>query len=155
VTGISSESELPRAIRADNPISNVSDVQVRSTSGITTRSGQAPPERRAETATPPPGRTDEPSTGSTPSTPRGRTFLWAATPAATRYEVAFYRDDRLVLVAQTTRTQLRLASEWTYQGRKYSLEPGSYRWYVWPLRRESGRFVRLDPIVQATFREEA
>ena len=48
--------------------------------------------------------------------------LWTVAPGA----------PKKVLSAWPTATQFRLASSWSFGGKSYRLEPGRYRWYVWP-----------------------
>jgi hypothetical protein len=58
-------------------------------------------------------------------------LAWKAVPKATYYNVQLWRHRR-ILSAWPGSTSLRLARSWTYEGRRYRLEPGRYRWYVWP-----------------------
>jgi hypothetical protein len=37
-----------------------------------------------------------------------------------------------VLSVWPTRAQFQLKTSWKFQGRKYTLKPGLYTWYVWP-----------------------
>jgi hypothetical protein len=53
-------------------------------------------------------------------------------PNATYYNVQLYHDGKKILTAWPHATQLRLQASWTFDGRKYTLSPGRYRWYVWP-----------------------
>jgi hypothetical protein len=57
---------------------------------------------------------------------------WTAVPNATYYNVQLYRDGKKILTAWPHATQLRLQASWTFDGRRYTLSPGRYRWYVWP-----------------------
>jgi hypothetical protein len=59
-------------------------------------------------------------------------LTWAAVPQATYYNVQIYRDGKKVLTAWIRHPKLRLAKSWRYEGRRYALSPGVYRWYVWP-----------------------
>ncbi len=57
---------------------------------------------------------------------------WTGLPNASYYNVQLYRDGQKILTAWPKTTTFRLQASWTYQGRKYTLTPGRYRWYVWP-----------------------
>jgi hypothetical protein len=61
--------------------------------------------------------------------------LLAWEPAAnTRYyNVQVWRHGKIFSAWPST-SRLRLKRSWTYQGRRYTLTPGRYRWYVWPGR---------------------
>ena len=62
----------------------------------------------------------------------GRPILaWTPVARASYYNVLLVRG-RKVFSAWPARTSLRLPRTWTYQGRRYKLRPGLYRWYVWP-----------------------
>jgi hypothetical protein len=58
-------------------------------------------------------------------------LAWKAVPKATYYNVQLWRHRR-ILSAWPGSTSLRLPRSWSYNGRRYRLEPGRYRWYVWP-----------------------
>jgi hypothetical protein len=57
---------------------------------------------------------------------------WTGLPNASYYNVQLYRDGQKILTAWPKTASFRLEESWTYQGRKYTLTPGRYRWYVWP-----------------------
>lgn len=84
--------------------------------------------------------------------PRGAVtvFAWAPAAGARSYRVRFYRADRLVFTAVTSRPRVELPRRWTFEGRSYRLSPGRYRWYVWPLFGPSLRPGKA--VVQATYR---
>jgi hypothetical protein len=65
-------------------------------------------------------------------------------PNATYYNVQLWRRGR-ILSMWPRGTSVRLPRAWVYQGRRYRLSPGRYRWYVWPGlgRRSEKRFGRL------------
>jgi hypothetical protein len=58
-------------------------------------------------------------------------LAWKAAPKARYYNVQLWRHGR-ILSAWPTGTRLRLRRAWTFEGRRYRLAPGRYRWYVWP-----------------------
>lgn len=60
-------------------------------------------------------------------------FAWAPTPGASAYHVELFRGSSKVFEADTARPALTLPAHWVFEQRRRSLEPGSYRWYVWPV----------------------
>jgi hypothetical protein len=71
-------------------------------------------------------------------------LAWAPVKGASYYNVQLMRG-RKVLSAWPERPSFRLRRTWLYQGRRYRLQPGTYRWYVWPAfkRRNGVRYGRL------------
>ena len=59
-------------------------------------------------------------------------FLWAGVARATYYNVQVYRGANKVLSAWPGRARLKMRSRWVYNGRRYRLRKGAYRWWVWP-----------------------
>jgi hypothetical protein len=57
-------------------------------------------------------------------------LAWKAVPKATYYHVQLWRQGR-ILSAWPHGTSFRLRRSWIYNGRRYRLTPGRYRWYVW------------------------
>ena len=70
---------------------------------------------------------------------------WEAVPKATYYNVQLFRDGKKVLTAWPAATSLRLEGSWRFGGQVQRLEPGRYRWYVWPGfgKRAAGQFGKL------------
>jgi hypothetical protein len=95
----------------------------------------------------PPAPSPPPATAPAAKTAEARTFAWAPAPGATGYEVQLFRGDDRVLVERTEQTRLKIGPRWTYEGRGMALEPGRYRWYVWPLG--AGGTRSDTPVVQA------
>ncbi len=60
------------------------------------------------------------------------TLVWARAKGASYYNVQLIRAGRKVLSAWPARTSFRLRRTWLYKGQRYRLQPGVYRWYVWP-----------------------
>jgi hypothetical protein len=58
-------------------------------------------------------------------------LVWTAVKKASYYNVQLVRG-RKVLSAWPARPGFRLRRTWSYNGRRYKLRPGVYRWYVWP-----------------------
>ena len=91
-----------------------------------------------------------------PSSPRRqnvaapRRFVWAPSESASGYYVAFFRGSTLVFSAETARAEVSIPSSWTLAGRRRELEPGEYRWYVWPVvsgTRQSTAIVQAKLVV--------
>lgn len=71
---------------------------------------------------------------------------WTAVPGATYYNVQLFRaDPRKVLSLWPAHASLQLKRTWRFEGRRYRLKPGRYRWYVWPGfgKRKAGRYGRV------------
>jgi hypothetical protein len=60
------------------------------------------------------------------------TLLWIPKGRAFYYNVQLYRGSTKVLSAWPSQNRFVLRSTWKYKGRRYRLQPGTYRWYVWP-----------------------
>lgn len=73
-------------------------------------------------------------------------FAWAPSPGVSGYRVELFRGPDKVFSAGSTAAAITIPKSWTFDGRRQRLEPGEYRWYVWPVvsGRRSG-----DAIVQA------
>jgi len=71
-------------------------------------------------------------------------LVWSAVKGASYYNVVLIRGRR-VFSAWPVRARLQLSRSWKYRGRKYTLRPGTYRWYVWPGRGKlsAGRYGKL------------
>jgi hypothetical protein len=88
------------------------------------------------------GRLLSPAPGARVTAPP--TLVWTPLKGASYYNVQLMRGGK-VFSAWPTRPSLRLRRTWTYEGRRYRLRPGVYRWYVWPGRGRIGaaRYGRL------------
>jgi large repetitive protein len=58
-------------------------------------------------------------------------LAWRAVPKATYYNAQVWRNGR-IFSAWPRGTSVQLKRRWVYNGRRYRLTPGRYRWYVWP-----------------------
>jgi hypothetical protein len=97
-----------------------------------------------------PSRPTGSSRSTKPSAPRR--FAWAPVDRASGYHVEFFRGAALVFSADTERPALSIPSSWSLNGRRHTLQPGEYRWYVWPLisgRRASAAVVQAKLVVSS------
>ena len=71
-------------------------------------------------------------------------LIWTPVKRARYYNVQIMRG-RKVLSAWPVRPGFQLRRTWVYEGRRYKLQPGVYRWYVWPRfgRGPAGRYGSL------------
>ena len=69
---------------------------------------------------------------------------WIPLRGATYYNLQIVRG-RKVLSAWPAQSSFRLRRTWMFNGRRYQLRPGTYRWYVWPGygRISASRYGRL------------
>jgi hypothetical protein len=58
-------------------------------------------------------------------------LVWTPVKRASYYNLQLIRGQK-VLSAWPVRPGFQLRRTWTYKGRRYTLRPGLYRWYVWP-----------------------
>lgn len=58
-------------------------------------------------------------------------LAWTPVKGASYYNVQLIRGGK-VFSAWPARPTFRLRRTWSYNGRRYRLRPGVYRWYVWP-----------------------
>jgi hypothetical protein len=59
-------------------------------------------------------------------------LFWYGVRHATYYNVQLYRGSQKILSAWPSKARLRMGARWTYNGRRYRLKKGRYRWWVWP-----------------------
>jgi hypothetical protein len=94
-----------------------------------------PPSGRAATRAAPAATAAKHSAKARASTARGgaavQRFTWAPVSGATAYDVAFYRGTVPVFNARTQAPTIAIR----VRGAASRLPPGTYRWYVWPVRR--------------------
>ena len=111
---------------------------------LPTIAGPQPP--AAEGANEPPARTRSPSTGAAGA----RRFAWPPVVDATGYHVELFRGSTLVFRNETKKPQILIRRSWRFGGRLRALEPGAYRWYVWPIvdgRRKANAIVQAKLVV--------
>jgi hypothetical protein len=89
-----------------------------------------------------------PAAGATVTAPPR--LAWTPVANATYYNVQLWRNGK-IFSAWPKRTSLKLRPTWTFEGRRYRLLPGRYRWYVWPGygRRAAGKYGR--PLGSSSF----
>jgi HYR domain len=59
-------------------------------------------------------------------------LTWARNAEANYYNVQLFRRQAKILSTWPVGASLKLKRTWKYQGRRYTLTNGVYRWYVWP-----------------------
>jgi hypothetical protein len=59
-------------------------------------------------------------------------LTWAAARGADYYNVQLLKGGRKILSAWPHGPHLQLKPTWKFRGKRRHLEPGRYRWYVWP-----------------------
>jgi len=65
--------------------------------------------------------------------PVPRRFAWAPSPGASGYHVEVFRGSERVFAADAKRPTVVIPESWTFDETSQKLEPGDYRWYVWPV----------------------
>ena len=71
---------------------------------------------------------------------------WTPAPGATYYNVQVFRaDPKKVLSMWPKLASLQLRRTWRFDGHRFRLKPGKYRWYVWPGfgKRKAGRYGHM------------
>jgi hypothetical protein len=70
---------------------------------------------------------------------------WTPIRGATYYNVQLYRGGGKVLSVWPAHADFQLRPTWRFDGRRYKLKPGRYRWYVWPGfgKRRADRYGRV------------
>jgi hypothetical protein len=59
-------------------------------------------------------------------------LAWRAKPGAGYYNVQLHRNGVKVLTAWPRVPRFRVVGSWRLDGKRQSLRPGTYTWYVWP-----------------------
>jgi hypothetical protein len=99
----------------------------------------------SEGATKPSAPTRPPSTGVDT-----RRFAWPPVAGATGYHVELFKGSALVFRNETANPEILIPRRWRFDGRRRRLEPGEYRWYVWPVvngRRKAMAIVQAKLVV--------
>ena len=114
-------------------ITDTGTVQADSTtrSDAETTSGASAPKTKTASRSP---RTKRSAPSRLKHTRAPRHFVWAPVGGASGYHVEFFRGSALVFSADTKSPEIAIPASWTLRGKRYTFEPGDYRWYVWPLR---------------------
>ena len=73
------------------------------------------------------------------SGPSARNFAWAPVQGASEYDVEIRRNGEVLYSGMTSVPHVRVPAQWERGGRKVTLSPGAYQWYVWPVLGASGR----------------
>jgi hypothetical protein len=94
------------------------------------------------------------------------TLLWIAVKGATYYNVQLWRMSgggqaaaalrpTKVLSAWPDKPRFKLGKSWKFNGRRYTLTPGRYTWYVWPGLGKRSAKKYADPLGQSSFTVKA
>jgi hypothetical protein len=59
-------------------------------------------------------------------------FVWTRNAEASYYNVQLYRGQQKILSSWPIAAAMKLKRSWKYEGKRYTLAKGVYRWYVWP-----------------------
>jgi hypothetical protein len=59
-------------------------------------------------------------------------LVWERNAEASYYNVQLFRGNVKILSTWPVRATFTLKQTWKFQGKKYKLGAGVYRWYVWP-----------------------
>jgi hypothetical protein len=59
-------------------------------------------------------------------------LVWALDPEAQYYNAQLLLNGKKILSAWPTKPAFTLKKTWKFDGRKYTLKPGVYTWFVWP-----------------------
>jgi hypothetical protein len=89
--------------------------------------------RAGRPAKPPASRPGTTGRASAAAPPAPRRFAWAPAQGASAYHVELFRGDTRVFAADTQKPQIAVPAHWTLNGRRHALNPGEYRWFVWPV----------------------
>lgn len=76
---------------------------------------------------------------------------WVAVRRASYFNLQVSREGHKVLSAWPTRNRYQLRMRWRYAGHAQRLEPGRYRWIVWPGYGPRARADYGEPIGRSTF----
>ena len=76
---------------------------------------------------------------------------WKAVKGATFYNVQVYRNGRKLLSTWPGAAKLKLKRTWTYAGKRYRLQPGVYKWFVWGARGTRAKPVYGSVLGSSTF----
>lgn len=79
-----------------------------------------------------------------------RRFAWPPVAGATGYHVELFKGSALVFRNEKAKPEILIPRRWRFDGRVRRLEPGEYRWYVWPVvngRRKATAIVQAKLVV--------
>ena len=76
---------------------------------------------------------------------------WKPVAKASFYNVQLYRNGRKVLSTWPGAAKLKLKRTWTYAGKRYRLQPGVYKWFVWGARGTRAKPVYGSVLGSSTF----
>jgi hypothetical protein len=114
-------------------------LDVRVEVGKSPASAESQTSRAATPASQPETRTSSQPAAVEARLPRAlaRRFAWAPVQGASAYRVEIHSGSTRIFTRVTSKPQVTVPATWVSEGKRVSLEPGEYNWYVWPI--ESGR----------------
>ena len=59
-------------------------------------------------------------------------LMWAANAEADYFNAQLLLNGKKILSVWPVKNAFQVKKSWRFQGRKYTLKPGLYHWYVWP-----------------------
>jgi HYR domain len=59
-------------------------------------------------------------------------LMWAANSEADYFNAQLLQNGKKILSVWPVKNAYQLKKSWKFQGRKYTLKPGVYQWWVWP-----------------------
>jgi HYR domain len=59
-------------------------------------------------------------------------FTWTRVRTASYYNLQLFRGGKKILTVWPRKNRFALKRAWRFAGRRYRLQPGAYRWFVWP-----------------------
>ena len=69
-------------------------------------------------------------------------LTWDPVADVRGYRLSLYRGPRKILVLVSHEPKVVLAGSWRFNGRRVTLTPGTYRWYVWPIPQAEQQHVQ-------------
>jgi hypothetical protein len=78
-------------------------------------------------------------------------LTWVKVRKVDFYNVQLFRNGRKILSAWPVEPRLQLRRTWVWNGRRRTLKPAKYRWFVWPAFKRQGRVHYGKPLGHSDF----
>jgi hypothetical protein len=108
------------------------DFARRTAAPVTATAEPQPPSVSTETSQPANESAARSSSRSSGAPTGTRRFVWPPVAGATGYHVELFNGSALILRDDVKKPEVLIRRRWQFDGRDRSLDPGEYRWYVWP-----------------------